>query len=200
VGTRAWLSAVLLAVSSVACQAAPAAPTPTTPVVPTLPPTPAASLDPDASPTPPAPAGPTQTGTVMRIVDGDTIWVRFAGRDWRVRYIGIDAPELREAVPEAWAVEATDANRRLVEGREVVLEKDVSETDRFGRLLRYVWLHAPTEEGGEPRWIMANQELVRFGYARAVSFPPDVRHQEWLRAAEEEARDAGVGLWGDESP
>jgi micrococcal nuclease len=132
----------------------------------------------------------------MRIVDGDTIWVRFDGRDWRLRYIGIDAPELGDVVPEPWAVEATEANRRLVEDKVVFLEKDVSETDRFGRLLRYVWLPAVDSDSAD-YWVMVNLELVRFGYAQARSYPPDVAHQDWLRAAEQEAREAGAGLWAE---
>jgi micrococcal nuclease len=195
------LATLLLALG---CQASP--PTPTvqaTAEQPTITPrTPAASstLDPEASPVPLEPRGVLQEGRVMRITDGDTIWVRFNGRDWRVRYIGIDAPEMGDVVPEPWAREATDANARLVLDRVVYLERDVSETDRFGRLLRYVWLHAPAEEGGDPRWVLANLELVRFGYARAASFPPDVAYQELLRAAEAEARDAGAGLWAEEGP
>jgi len=134
----------------------------------------------------PAPAG--ETARVVRIVDGDTIDVAIAGETYRVRYIGIDAPEsVRPDSPVEWmGPEASEANRRLVEGKTVRLERDVSETDRFGRLLRYVWV-------GD---VMINAELVRLGYANAGAYPPDVKYQEVLRRAEREARDAGRGLWG----
>jgi micrococcal nuclease len=200
-GLRAGLVAVALllcAGCAPALTTAPAA-TPSATSSPLLTPAPTPTVDPEASPTPLVPAGQLQDAVVMRIVDGDTIWVRFSGRDWRVRYIGIDAPEMGEAVPEPWATEATEANRQLVEGQTFYLERDVSETDRFGRLLRYVWL-PPPGEASPIGWRMVNLELVRAGLAHARSFPPDVAHQEWLRAAEEEARNEGAGLWGDQSP
>jgi hypothetical protein len=82
--------------------------------------------------------------------------------------------------------EATEANRSLVECQQVILVKDVSETDRFGRLLRYVDLEDGT---------FVNAELVRQGYAVIATFPPDVRHQELFLELEREAREAGRGLW-----
>ena len=143
-----------------------------------------------------APAGPTETAMVVRVVDGDTIIVDRGRGDERVRYVGIDAPEsVKPGSPvEPMGHEATVANAALVEGREVVLERDVSDRDRFDRLLRYVWLR----EGSG--WLLVNLELVRGGYASAVSFPPDVRLQGELRVAEREARDAGRGLWGPATP
>jgi micrococcal nuclease len=62
----------------------------------------------------------------------------------------------------------------------------VSETDRYGRLLRYVFLADGT---------FVNGELVRQGYAQAITYAPDVKYQELLRALEREARDAERGLW-----
>ena len=85
--------------------------------------------------------------------------------------------------------EATEANRALVDGREVFLERDVSETDRFGRLLRYVW----TRDGDD--WLFVNVALVQRGYAQAVTFPPDVRHADAFLAAQRDAAQAGRGLW-----
>ena len=149
-----------------------------------------------ATPATLAPEGPTETATVVRVVDGDTLVIDRGRGNERVRYIGIDAPEsVRPDTPvEFMGSDAAVANGALVEGREVVLELDVSEADRFGRLLRYVWLR-----DGDA-WRLVNLELVRQGYAQAVSFPPDVRRQDELRAAEREARDAGHGLWGPATP
>lgn len=135
------------------------------------------------------PGGATQPQThVVRVVDGDTIRVSLQGREITVRYIGIDTPESvdpRRPV-QPFGKEAAQRNRELVEGKIVVLEKDVSETDRFGRLLRYVYVDGR----------MVNAVLVEEGYARAVSFPPDVKYQELFLRLEREARDAKRGLWG----
>ena len=117
---------------------------------------------------------------VVRVIDGDT--VDLAGGD-RVRYIGIDTPEWNERLYD----EATDQNADLVANRGVRLIKDVSETDRFDRLLRYVYADD----------ILVNAELVREGWARAVRFEPDVAHAECYAALEREAREAKRGIWAD---
>jgi len=125
---------------------------------------------------------PPETATVTKVIDGDTVVVE---GDYRVRYIGIDTPELLPT-PEPYALEAWQANRELVAGKEVRLEKDVSETDRYGRLLRYVYVEDT----------FVNGELVRRGLAKAVAYPPDTRYQDLLEELELEARKAGRGVWG----
>src|SRR5439155_1440086 len=114
-----------------------------------------------------APTGPTQTATVIRIVDGDTIVVSIEGKDFKLRYIGMDTPEDVDpnSPVEPMSREAAAANQKLVAGKTVLLEKDVSETDRYGRLLRYVWLHQGST------WTLVNLELVRLGFASAESYP-----------------------------
>jgi micrococcal nuclease len=132
--------------------------------------------------------------TVTRVVDGDTIHVDIDGRDYSLRYIGIDTPETvdpRRPVG-CYGAEASDRNKALVEGKQVGLEHDVSETDQFDRLLRYVWLLG---EDGAPT-VMVNAALVRDGYAQVVTYPPDVKYQETFLALQREAREAGRGLWG----
>lgn len=99
-----------------------------------------------------------------------------------MRYIGVDTPDHGEPYCE----ESAEQNRQLVEGKIVCLEKDVSETDRYDRLLRYVWV-------GE---MLVNSELVRQGYARAVAYPPDVKYQQQFAQLEREAREQNRGLWG----
>lgn len=143
-----------------------------------------------------APVGPTEEARVLRIVDGDTIRVDRGRGSETLRYIGIDTPEtVRPNSPVEWmGREAAEANRTLVDGRAVVLERDVSDVDGFGRLLRYVWL----DEGSG--WLMVNLELVARGYATAVTYPPDVRWTDALLEAQAAARDAGVGLWGSPPP
>ena len=115
------------------------------------------------------------------MVDGDTITIEGG---YRVRYIGIDAPEIYPEV-EAFGMEAWQANRRLVEGKEVRLERDVSETDKYGRLLRYVYVDN----------VFVNAELVKQGLARAKAYPPDTKYQDYLEKIEIEAREAGRGIW-----
>lgn len=120
---------------------------------------------------------------VTRIIDGDTIEVDINGQTYRLRYIGMDTPERGDPFFE----EATEANRQLVEGQTVTLVKDVSETDRYGRLLRYVYL---------PDGTFVNAELVKQGFALVATFPPAVAHQELFVQLQQEARTAGLGLWG----
>lgn len=124
---------------------------------------------------------PPDTTRVIEVVDGDTIIIEGG---YKVRYIGIDTPEIHREV-EAFGAEAWQANRKLVEGKEVRLERDVSETDKYGRLLRYVYVND----------IFINAELVRLGFARAKAYPPDTEHQGYLEEMEAEAREAGRGMW-----
>lgn len=126
---------------------------------------------------------------VTRVVDGDTIEVQIAGATYTVRYIGVDTPEtVHPSRPvECFGPEASAFNKRLVGDRTVGLEKDVSEADQFGRLLRYVYVD------GE----MVNATLVREGYAQVSTVPPDVKHQNLFLALQRQAREAGRGLWGD---
>lgn len=131
---------------------------------------------------------PGEDATVSRVIDGDTIQVAIGDRRFTVRYIGIDAPE--SAVPgtavQCFAREATSFNRALVQGQRVRLERDVNDVDRFNRLLRYVYL----SDGR-----MVNEELARAGYAVAATYPPDVKHQERLGAAQQAAVADELGLW-----
>ena len=126
-------------------------------------------------------------GTVVRVVDGDTIHVRIGARVEKVRYIGVNTPEVHHPTKgeEPGGREAAEVNRRLVEGQAVRLELDVQERDRYGRLLAYVWI-------GD---LMMNAELVRLGYAQVMTVPPNVRYQEVFLKLQREAREAGRGLW-----
>lgn len=114
-----------------------------------------------------------------------------------VRYIGVDAPEVRRRVghrwikdPEPFSQAATDANRDLVEGRTVRLEYDVQTHDRYSRLLAYVYVS--DGKGGE---VMVNAELLRLGAAQLLTIPPDVKYAKSFRAIAAEARRARRGLW-----
>ena len=131
--------------------------------------------------------GQTLTASVVRVVDGDTIYVDLGGHIEKVRYIGMDTPETHHPArgEEPGGRAATEVNRRLVEGRTVRLELDVRHRDRYARLLAYVWV-------GET---MVNAELVRLGYAQVMTVPPNVRYASLFLALQREAREAGRGLW-----
>lgn len=135
----------------------------------------------------------TTSARAVRAVDGDTIIVHIDGREERLRYIGIDTPESvdPDSPVECYGPEASSANSRLVEGRTVYLERDVSDRDQYGRLLRYVYVDVPGAE--DP--MLVNRLLVASGYARAIAYPPDTRHSDLLSSTEDRARDAEAGLW-----
>lgn len=139
-----------------------------------------------------APRGETQFAVVTRVTDGDTIRVDIDGEEYPLRYIGIDAPEPNAYDPtvKGLADAATEANRRLVEGQEVYLEREVTDTDQFDRLLRNVWLI-----GSEGEYVLVNLEMVRGGLAQVTTFPPDERYKEQLLRAQDSAKTAAVGLW-----
>lgn len=151
---------------------------------------------PGAAPTPdinnivaaPEAYGSRINAAVTGVIDGDTIEVNIEGAAYKLRYIGMDTPELNsiDTNTRNIAVQAADKNRELVGGKTVELEKDISETDRYGRLLRYVYING----------IMVNAELVRLGYAQAVSYPPDIKYRNMLNELQTSARLAKVGIWG----
>jgi micrococcal nuclease len=130
-----------------------------------------------------------RVGRVVRVVDGDTIAVALAGRVERVRYIGIDTPEsVKPGTPvQCYAHKAAAANARLVARERVRLVLDVEPRDRFGRLLAYVYR---ARDG-----LFVNAALVRDGFARTLTIPPNVRFAERFRALAAQARRAGRGLW-----
>lgn len=150
--------------------------------VPTEVPSPTPTIEPSATPLPLN----LEFVMVERVIDGDTIRIE-GGKV--VRYIGIDTPETvdpRKPV-QCYAKEATARNKELVEGQIVGLEKDVSETDKYNRLLRYVYKDD----------ILINKLLVREGYAHSSSYPPDIKYQDEFRLAEQEAQKNKLGLWGE---
>ncbi len=128
---------------------------------------------------------------VSRVIDGDTI--ELSNREM-VRYIGIDAPEIREKKngewvykPRPYAEEARVFNQKLVEGKSVRLEFDVQKRDKYKRLLAYVY------EGDE----MVNIEMVRSGFAMIYTYPPNIKYSQRFLDAQKEARNNKKGLWVD---
>jgi micrococcal nuclease len=122
----------------------------------------------------------TETVIVTKVIDGDTIRIQ-TGQT--VRLIGIDTPEITRI--ECFGKEASLKLSDLILDKQVRLEKDVSETDRYGRILRYVWL------GDE----LINETLVKQGFARSYRYPPDTKYQERFDIAQTFAQLNRLGLW-----
>jgi len=118
------------------------------------------------------------TGTVASVIDGDTIQL---SNGKHVRYLGIDAPE----TGEYFCAEATLKNRQLVEGKTVQLQKGITDRDKYGRLLRYVYSDD----------VFVNAELVAQGYAHAYIFEPDDQYSQVLVQLEQYAKMRQIGIW-----
>jgi endonuclease YncB( thermonuclease family) len=131
-----------------------------------------------------APAAPSggvtgDTAQVTRVIDGDTIDVDINGIGYRVRYIGVNTPERDEICYQP----AADANAALLSGKTVTLVKDTSNTDAFGRLLRYVYVGST----------FVNATLVVEGWAENAEYPPDTTHAAEFRVLEARAKAANAG-------
>jgi len=120
-----------------------------------------------------------ESARVLRVIDGDTIDVSINGTEYRVRYVGVNTPERGENCYQ----EAVDANRNLVNGQTVTLVKDTSDTDRYERLLRYIYVGNT----------FVNEELVRNGYAEAVLYAPDDEFYNAFLDLERQARQRNIG-------
>ena len=126
--------------------------------------------------------------TVTRVVDGDTFEISTGEK---VRMIGIDTPEtVKPNHPvETYGKEASNFTKQLLTGQEVRLVFDVEPHDRYKRLLAYVYL---------PDGTFVNEKLVREGYARIMTIPPNVAYADLFLEAERDARKHNRGLWGAE--
>src|SRR6266550_4066772 len=135
------------------------------------------------------PQGSAVRAIVIRLIDCDTIEVRIGDKIERVRYIGINTPEIHHPIrgPELCSEAAKTVKAELVVEKNVLLVFDTQQRDRDGRLLAYVYV-------GDQ---FINAELVRAGYAEVVTFPPNVRHREEFVSLQREARLAKRGLWSD---
>lgn len=126
--------------------------------------------------------------TVKRVVDGDTFETKEGDK---VRLIGMDTPEtVKPGSPvEDYGKEASAFTKKELTGKEVIMFADVEDKDRYGRLLRYVFLKTSDT--------MFNEILVREGYANIATFPPNVTYADTFRKLEKEAREKKRGLWAD---
>jgi micrococcal nuclease len=137
----------------------------------------------------PASPGGRASGTVTRVVDGDTVHVRIDGDDQAVRYIGVDTPEtVKPNTPvQCFGKAASAYNHRLIEGQPVRLRFDAERRDRYGRLLAYVYR---ARDG-----LFVNAALVRGGYATTLTIPPNTAHAAQFAGLERHARERRRGLW-----
>ncbi|NLD47800.1 MAG: hypothetical protein GX660_11485 [Clostridiaceae bacterium] len=133
---------------------------------------------------------------VSKHVDGDTVYVILEdGSEKKVRFTGVNSPESTTKT-EPYGKEASDYTKRILKGKTIYLEKDVSETDKYGRLLRYIWIEPPTEiSESEIRTKMFNAIMVLEGYAQSSTYPPDVKYSEYFKDFQKEARENNTGLW-----
>lgn len=130
-----------------------------------------------------------ERAVVAKVIDGDTVELE---NGQKVRLVGIDTPEtvdLHRPVG-CFGKEASKEVKRLLAGKEIIMQKDISDTDKYERLLRYIYL--PLENG---QTLFVNDYLVREGFARVYTYPPDVKFNEQFVKADREARENQRGLW-----
>ena len=123
-----------------------------------------------------------QTYQASKVIDGDTI--ELSNEEW-IRYIGINAPELRNGIPDPYSLEAFEANRNLVIGKEAYLEFDVQERERYDRMLAYTYFDD----------LFIYTWLVENGYTQIMTIPPNVAYQDLLLELETKTREENRGLW-----
>jgi micrococcal nuclease len=144
----------------------------------------------------------TLTGTVTKVVDGDTAHILINDQDETVRFIGVDTPETKHPSEpiEPYGPEASEYTSSQLQGKTVYLEIDVTERDKYNRLLAYIWLEKPTVgEEKEVRDKMFNSKLLLNGYAQTLTIPPNIKYTEYFTKFQTEAREANKGLWGIEA-
>jgi len=119
---------------------------------------------------------------VTDVVDGDTIWVEIEGERTKIRLIGVNTPEKGEPLYK----EATNYTTEALLNQWIYLEKDISDTDQYGRLLRYIWMEIPKEDTDSERMAkLFNSKLLEANLAEVVVFKPDVKYLEFFRQIEE---------------
>lgn len=131
---------------------------------------------------------------VTKVIDGDTIEIEGGEK---VRFLGVDTPETKDPRKpvQCFGKEASNKNKELVEGKRVILEKDITDKDKYNRLLRFVFLPlGPSTGSGQ--LLFVNDYLIREGYAQVLTIPPNVKYSEQFLDAQRQARQQKKGLWG----
>ena len=146
-----------------------------------------------------------ETAKVVSITDGDTIVVDINGKTEKLRFIGVDTPETHHPSKPAqhFGKEASDYTTKQLTNKTIYLQKDVSDRDKYRRLLRYIWLVKPSKNEPSKEEVIANcfnAELVKNGYAHAYTYPPDIKYNEIFKELETKAREKHIGLWNNNNP
>lgn len=132
-----------------------------------------------------------QKTQVKKVIDGDTIVIE-SGET--VRYIGVDTPETvhpKKAI-QCFGKNAAIQNKILVDKKIIYLEKDISDKDRYGRLLRYIYLPNPNSK---TEVIFINEYLIEQGFGQIITYPPDVKYHNKFTDAQKIAQKEKRGLW-----
>jgi micrococcal nuclease len=126
---------------------------------------------------------------VERVIDGDTVEL---SNGMRVRYIGVDTPEIRQHINGQWtyrpqrlAEEARAFNQSLVEGKKIRLVYDEERADRYHRQLAYVFVED----------LFVNAEMIRSGYARVFIHSPNLKYSSLFLKLQRQARNQQKGVW-----
>lgn len=132
--------------------------------------------------------------TVDRVIDGDTF---VTADDRKVRLVGVNTPESTTKLEE-YGEEASLYSKDKLTGKKVYLQKDISEEDIYGRLLRIVWLEIPSsiDDLNEIKSKMFNAHLLIYGYAQPSTYEPDIKYSNIFKFLAAQAKDLGIGLWG----
>jgi micrococcal nuclease len=130
-------------------------------------------------------------GLVTKVVDGDTLDVTINGKEERVRLLLVDTPETKHPNKpvQPFGPEASEFTTSTLLGKQIGLEKDVSERNRYGRVLAYVWIDGK----------MHNEALIEKGLARVAVFPPDTKYVDEFRAKQRQAQEQAIGIWSIEN-
>lgn len=140
---------------------------------------------------------------ITSVTDGDTVTAQAGSKSYKVRLIGVDTPEtVHPSKPVSfYGKEASNFTKENLTDRYVYLEKDVSETDKYYRSLRYVWLSLPENLAypsfEDVRDKMFNGILLREGYATLATFPPDVKYLDYFRKIAKTASLKEIGLYNE---
>ncbi len=125
---------------------------------------------------------------VLRVVDGDTLKVQIVDKGYKVRLLGVDTPESVSPKKEKNTKEgkiASEYTKKNLEGKDIILEFDVSPYDRYGRLLAYAYVDG----------ICYNEKLLEEGYAKVMMISPNVKNSKYYRQIEKHAKENNVGFW-----
>lgn len=129
---------------------------------------------------------------ITRVVDGDTMKVAIGDKEETIRLLLVDTPETKhpDLPVQPFGPEASQFAKEQLENKQVQLELDVSERDKYGRLLVYLWKDD----------VMFNELLLQEGLARvAYVYPPNIKYVDQFREIQQEAQQQEIGIWSIEN-